>query len=450
MKKVLVANRGEIACRIIRALADLSIQSVAVYSLADKDSLHVQLANESVCIGDSKPSDSYLNIARIIAACEITGADAVAPGYGFLSENAMFAEIVEKSGLIFIGPHSSLIRSLGDKISAKKIARLANCPVIEGGEEALSSVEEGITLARKIGYPVIIKAAAGGGGKGISVIRSEDGFKEGYLAAKQEASIIFNDSSVYLEKMIIEPKHIEVQVAADHHGNIIHLFERDCTLQKRRQKLIEETLSPSLTNEKREEICASAVRLLKMAGYNSVGTVEFLLDKEGNFYFMEVNTRIQVEHTITEELTGVDLVELQILIAMGQKMELCQKEIKALGHVMEFRINAEDPDHGFCPSPGLVDLYIPPVGANIRIESHIYSGFRISPYYDSMIAKLIVRGKDREEVIKKSRRILSEFKISGVFTTIPFFLKILNEKIFIDNRHHISSIDNLLGQGVLH
>jgi acetyl-CoA carboxylase biotin carboxylase subunit len=450
MKKVLVANRGEIACRIIRALADLSIQSVAIYSLADKDSLHVKLANESVCIGDCKPADSYLNMARIIAACEITGADAIAPGYGFLSENATFAEIVEKSGIIFIGPHSSLIRSLGDKINAKKLAKLAHCPVIEGGNEALTSLEEGKALAREIGYPVFIKAAAGGGGKGIKVIRSEDEFKEGYLLAKQEALILFNDDSVYLEKMIIEPKHIEVQVAADHFGNIIHLFERDCTLQKRRQKLIEETLSPSLTDEKREEICQAAVRLLKMAGYNSVGTVEFLLDKEGNFYFMEVNTRIQVEHTITEELTGVDLVELQILIAMGKKMPFSQQDIKPLGHVMQFRINAEDPDHGFSPSPGVVAQFILPVGANIRIESHLYTGYRISPYYDSLIAKLIVRGKDRAEVIKKSRRILSEFKISGVFTTIPFFIKMLNEKIFIDNRHHISSIDNLLGQGVLH
>jgi len=450
MKKVLVANRGEIACRIIRALADLSISSVAVYSLADKDSLHVQLADESVCIGDCKPFDSYLNIARIIAACEISGADAVAPGYGFLSENATFAEIVERSGLIFIGPHSSLIRSLGDKISAKKMAKLAHCPVIEGGERALTSLEEGKALARRIGYPIFIKAAAGGGGKGIKVIHSEDGFKEGYLAAKQEASILFNDDSVYLEKMIIEPKHIEVQIAADHHGNIIHLFERDCTLQKKRQKLVEETLSPSLSEQKREEICGAAVRLLKMAGYNSVGTVEFLLDKEGNFYFMEVNTRIQVEHTITEELTGVDLVQLQISIAMGQKLPFCQSDIKRGGHVMEFRINAENPDDGFRPSPGVVDRYIPPVGSNIRIESHIYSGFRISPYYDSMIAKLIVRGKDRAEVIKRSRRILVEFKISGVFTTIPFFLRILNDEIFINNKHHISSIDNLLGQGVLH
>ena len=365
MKKVLVANRGEIACRIIRALHDLGMKAVAVYSIPDKDSLHVKMADESVCIGGPKSTDSYLNIARIIAACEITGADAIHPGYGFLSENALFAKIVEKSGLIFIGPSSSLISALGDKIQAKKIARRSGCPVIEGTAGGVESVEQGLIEGRSIGYPIFIKAAAGGGGKGIRIAHSEEEFKQGFLSAKKEAITSFCDDTIYLEKMIVNPKHIEVQIAADHFGNIVHLFERDCSLQKGRQKLIEETLSPSISSSLREDICSAAVSLMKEAKYNSIGTVEFLLDDEGKFYFMEVNTRIQVEHTITEELTGIDLVILQINIARNKPLTLIQEEIVPRGHVMEFRINAEDPDNEFRPSPGLIETYIPPMGAHV-------------------------------------------------------------------------------------
>jgi acetyl-CoA carboxylase, biotin carboxylase subunit len=447
MKKVLVANRGEIACRIIRALKDLSIEAVAVYSEADKDALHVKLADSAICIGKSQAKDSYLNISRIIAACEIANVDGVHPGYGFLSENALFAQVVEQSGLVFIGPDSDLIRLLGDKIEAKKIARRANCPVIPGTDNALRSLEEGLLRASEIGYPLMIKASSGGGGKGIRIARSDAEFKRGFVSAKQEARLSFDDDALYLEKMIVNPKHIEVQVAADHHGNVIHLFERDCTLQKRRQKLIEETFSPSLNDSQRKKVCASAVSLMKEAKYNSVGTVEFLLDEDGRFYFMEVNTRIQVEHTITEELTGVDLIKLQIESAFGAKLGIDQKDVQAKGHVMEFRINAEDPERGFCPTPGLIELYIPPVGKDVRLESAIYQGLRISPFYDSMIAKLIVKGDSREDVINKSRRILREFYIKGVATTIPFFITILNDDIFIKNRHFISSVDEMITVG---
>jgi acetyl-CoA carboxylase biotin carboxylase subunit len=450
MKRVLVANRGEIACRIINALQDLSIEAIAVYSAADKDSLHVKLANSAICIGSGASKDSYLNISRIIAAAEISGADAIHPGYGFLSENASFVEIVEKSGLTFIGPSSSLIRCLGDKIEAKKLAISANCPVITGTEEKVNTWEEGILLARGIGYPIFIKAAAGGGGKGIRIASTEKDFKDGFISAKQEAMISFGDDSIYLEKMIVNPKHIEVQVAADMHGNIIHLYERDCTLQRRRQKLIEETPSLSIDSVQREEMCNAALRLLKKANYHSLGTVEFLLDEKGKFYFMEVNTRVQVEHTITEELLGIDLVDMQIKIARGEKLEVKQKDIsiKPL-HVMEFRINAEDPELNFRPSPGTLDVFIPPLGAHVRVDTAVHQGARISPFYDSMIAKLIVTGKDRNEVIRRSRRMLAAFYIEGVATTIPFYSKILLEDFFINNNHHILSIDKRAKEGVL-
>jgi len=448
MKKVLVANRGEIACRIIRALHEMSIKAVAIYSEADKDSLHVRLADEAVCIGPAKVKDSYLNISRIIAACEITGVDGVHPGYGFLSENALFAEIVEKSNLVFIGPSSKQISLLGDKVEAKKIAKRAKCPVIPGSEGAISSIDEGLKIAHDIGYPVVIKASSGGGGKGIRIVHNDEEFKRGYVSAKKEAKLSFDNDELYVEKQIVHPKHLEVQIAADKHGNVIHLFERDCTLQKRRQKLIEETLSPSIDQSQRDKLCLAAVSLMKEARYDSVGTVEFLLDKDGNFYFMEVNTRIQVEHTITEEITGIDLIKLQIESAIGQKLGVRQEDIQSSGCVMEFRINAEDPKREFCPTPGLVEVFVPPMGKDIRIESAVCQGSMISPFYDSMIAKLIVKGRNREEVIVRSRRALKEFLVQGIATTIPFFLEILNDDLFLENKHVISSIDERMSKGV--
>lgn len=449
MKRVLVANRGEIACRIINALQDLSIEAVAVYSTPDKDALHVKLADYAVCIGPGASRDSYLNISRIIAAAEMTGADAIHPGYGFLSENASFVEIVEKSGLTFIGPSSDIIHRLGNKIEAKRLAILANCPVIEGTKDKVKTKEEGLAFARTIGFPVFIKAAAGGGGKGIRIVYNEKDFNEEFIAAGVEALISFGDDSLYLEKMIVNPKHIEVQVAADQYGNSIHLYERDCSLQRRRQKLIEETPSLSINSIQREEICNAALRLIQKAGYYSLGTVEFLLDMEGNFYFMEVNTRVQVEHTITEELLGIDLVEMQIKIAMGKKLELEQKDItRKPSHVMEFRINAEDPSEDFRPSPGILESFIPPLGAHVRIDTAVHQGAVISPFYDSMIAKLIVTGRDREEVIKRAKRMLAAFVVKGVKTTIPFYSKILTEDFFITNNHHILSIDESAKEGV--
>lgn len=441
MKRVLIANRGEIALRLVRAFRDMSIETAAVYSSADKDSLHVREADFSICIGPSAAKDSYLNIGRIIAACEALKCDAVHPGYGFLSENSLFAKIVEENGLQFIGPSSELIALLGDKIAAKKMAERANCPIIPGSKGKISSVVEGIEIAREIGFPVLIKAAAGGGGKGIRIVEREEDFKKAYLQAKEEALFCYGDDTIYLEKRIEEPKHVEVQIVADTYGNTIHVMERDCTLQRRRQKLIEETPSPSLRPFLREEICGAAVRLMKLAGYFSLGTVEFLVDKYGKFYFMEVNTRVQVEHTITEELTGIDLVELQIRIARGEKLPLAQNEIASNGHVMEFRINAEDPSLDFRPSPGLISKVVFPLGRDVRIDTGVYSGYRISPYYDSMIAKLIVKGRNREEVIQKSRRMLEEFQIEGIQTTIPFFQQILTDRLFVNNEHTIMSID---------
>ena len=443
MKKVLIANRGEIACRIIRALKDLGIYSVAVFSEADKHALHVKMADEAICIGPSKSLDSYLNISRIIAACEISGADAVHPGYGFLSENAFFAEVIERSGLTFIGPSSGLIKLLGNKIEAKKIAKTSGCPTIPGTPGRVDTLEEGLHYADKIGYPVFIKASAGGGGKGIRIAQRREEFEENFKMAKEEAMISFSDDAIYLEKMIVDPKHIEIQIAADKNGNTIHLYERDCSLQRRRQKLIEETLSPSLSSKLREEICLAAVNLMKVAKYNSVGTVEFLLDRDDNFYFMEVNTRIQVEHTVTEELTGIDLVALQINIARNIDIKISQEQINCNGHVMEFRINAENPKEGFRPSPGILSTYIPPLGPNVRVDTALYQGVQISPYYDSMIAKIIVKGVDRTDVINRSKRILKEFYIEGVETTIPFHLWVLEQDPFLNHYHNILYIDSI-------
>lgn len=447
MHKVLIANRGEIAVRIIRACHDLGLQTVAVYSEGDQDALHVHQADEAVCIGQAPSSQSYLKIPNIIAACEITGADAVHPGYGFLSENANFASICESSGLTFIGPSSATISLLGDKSKAKAIARSVRCPVIPGSEGVVADVEEGLSLARTFGFPIFIKAVAGGGGKGIRIAFSEEDFVQKFSAARHEAEVSFSNPDIYLEKMVVNPRHVEVQVMGDQFGNYLYLGERDCTIQRRRQKLIEETPSPCVNDSMRKKLGQAAVEIVKAAGYHSVGTVEFLLDEEGHFYFMEVNTRIQVEHTITEVLTDIDLAQQQIRIAKGEKLPMKQKEIHFNGHVIELRINAENPHQQFTPSPGLLEHYVPPGGPHIRVDSACYGGYRIPPYYDSMIAKLIIQGKNREEAIAHAKRALREFHIRGVYTTIPFHQFMLEDARFLTNDYTIGYIDQLIAEG---
>lgn len=447
MKKVLIANRGEIAVRIIRACYDLGLQTVAVYSQADTEALHVLHADEAICIGEAPSQQSYLKIANILSACEITGADAIHPGYGFLSENANFASICESCGLNFIGPSPNAIALLGDKAKAKATAKRSGCPVIPGSEGIVADIKEGLQEAKKFGYPIFIKAVAGGGGKGIRIAYNEDEFAKLFVAARTEAEVSFNNPDVYLEKMIVKPRHIEVQIAGDKYGNYIHLGERDCTIQRRRQKLIEEAPSPVLSAKLREKMGQAAVNVVKEAGYFSVGTVEFLLDAQHNFYFMEVNTRIQVEHTVTEELTGVDLLQEQLLIAMGKPLRYKQKDITFEGHVIEFRINAENPQHGFAPSPGRLEYYLPPGGPHVRVDSACYSGYKIPPNYDSMIAKLIVRGKDRESAIAIAKRALREFHIGGVHSTIPFHRYMLEDKNFLAATFDLNYIDALIAEG---
>lgn len=447
MKKVLIANRGEIAVRIIRACHDLGLSTVAVYSEADAEAMHVHHADEAICIGEAPSSKSYLKIANLIAACEITHADAVHPGYGFLSENANFASICESSGLNFIGPSSHSIAALGDKARAKATAKSVKCPVIPGSEGIVSDVATGLKEAAKFGFPIFIKAVAGGGGKGIRIAYDEEDFAKKFNAARTEAEASFNNPDVYLEKMIVNPRHVEVQVMGDKHGNYIHLGERDCTIQRRRQKLIEESPSPMVSEELRKKMGECAVNIVKAAKYHSVGTVEFLLDESGQFYFMEVNTRIQVEHTVTEELTGIDLVQQQIKIAQGEKLSLKQKDIEFKGHVFEFRINAENPHLNFAPSPGNLEHYIPPGGPHVRIDSACYGGYRIPPNYDSMIAKLIVKGRDRADAIRNAKRALREFHVAGVHTTIAFHQYMLEDKRFLTHDYTINYIDGLLNDG---
>jgi acetyl-CoA carboxylase biotin carboxylase subunit len=447
MKKVLIANRGEIAVRIIRACHDLGLQTVAVYSQADHEALHVLHADEAVCIGEPPSSRSYLKVANILSACEITGADAIHPGYGFLSENANFASICESCGLNFIGPSPAAIALLGDKAKAKATAKLAKCPVIPGSDGIVSTLQEAINESKKMGFPIFIKAVAGGGGKGIRIAFNEEEFPKQFTAARAEAEISFGNPEVYLEKMILNPRHIEVQVVGDKHGNYIHLGERDCTIQRRRQKLIEEAPSPILTQKLREKIGQAAVNIAKQAKYSSAGTVEFLLDKDFNFYFMEMNTRIQVEHTVTEELTGVDLVREQIRIAMGHELSLKQKNVEFSGHVIQCRINAENPSNNFSPSPGKLEYYLPPGGPHVRVDSACYSGYRIPPHYDSMIAKLIVKGNDRNDAVAKAKRALREFHIGGVHTTIPFHQYMFEDENFLESNYDLKYVDTLIEKG---
>ena len=449
MKRVLIANRGEIAVRIIRACRDLGLETVAVYSTADKDALHVLLSDQAVCIGPGPAPESYINIPRILSAIEISGADAVHPGYGFLSENADFARQCEKGGITFIGPSSDAIDRLGNKVEAKKIATEAKAPVVPGRIEAFFEPNEALEEARNIGYPVVLKARSGGGGKGIHILFDENHFSEKFYQAQQEAKKSFGDDALYVEKFIQNPRHIEVQILADHHGNVLHLFERDCTTQRRRQKLIEEAPSPVLTPQERNYVTQAAVRLCKKAGYNSVGTVEFLFDQTRTFYFMEVNTRIQVEHCVTEELTGIDLIKEQIKVACGQKLSLIQDDIEMRGNVIEFRINAEDPKKNFLPSPGKMELFQPPLGPNIRMDTHSFAGYTIPPYYDSMIAKLIVKGNNREEALLVAKRALREFFVAPNKTTIPFHQFLIENEEFVENRLTINTIDRWIEEGLL-
>lgn len=447
MQKVLIANRGEIAVRIIRACHDMGIQTVAVYSQADAESLHVLHADEAICIGEPSSQRSYLKIANILSACEITSSDAIHPGYGFLSENANFASICESCGLNFIGPSPHTIALLGDKAKAKATAKSVKCPIIPGSEGVVEDVKVGLKEAKRLGFPIFIKASAGGGGKGIRIAHDHDEFVRQFAAARTEAEVSFGNPDVYLEKMIVNPRHIEIQILADKHGNCIHLGERDCTIQRRRQKLIEESPSPRLSPALRKKIGEAAVDIALAAKYHSAGTVEFLLDENNNFYFMEVNTRIQVEHTVTEELTGIDLVKEQIRIAMGEKLKIKQKDVNFNGHVIQLRINAEDPMNNFAPSPGNLEYYIPPGGPHVRVDSACYSGYRIPPNYDSMIAKLIVRGKDRKEAIAVAKRALKEFHIGGVHSTIPFHLYMLQDPRFLESDYFISYVDQLMLDG---
>lgn len=448
MKKVLIANRGEIAVRIIRACHDLGLQTVAIYSTADAEALHVYHADEAICVGEAPSKQSYLKISNVLSACEITGADAIHPGYGFLSENANFASICESSGLNFIGPSSHTIALLGDKAQAKATAKSVKCPVIPGSDGVVEDVKVGLKIAKELGYPIFIKAVAGGGGKGIRIAYDQDEFTRQFAAARAEAEASFNNPDIYLEKMIVNPRHIEIQVIGDKQGNYAYLGERDCTIQRRRQKLIEEAPSPILNDSLRKKIGEAAISIVKAAKYHSAGTVEFLLDEKKNFYFMEVNTRIQVEHTITEELTGIDLVREQIHIAEGKKLSFSQKDIQIKGHAIQFRINAEDPHHNFAPSPGLLEHFVVPGGPHVRIDSACYTGYKIPPHYDSMIGKLIVYSKqDRKDAIAIAKRALKEFHIKGVKTTIPFHEYMLQDEKFLKSEYFISYIDQLMLDG---
>jgi acetyl-CoA carboxylase, biotin carboxylase subunit len=427
-KKILIANRGEIALRIIRTCKEMDIKTVAVYSTADRESLHVRFADEAVCIGSAPSKDSYLNIPRIISAAEITNADAIHPGYGFLSENAEFSSVCHEYGIKFIGPTPDMIRSMGDKITAKETMIKAGVPCIPGSEGLLESVEQGMKLAKKIKYPVIVKATAGGGGKGMRIINNEEEFTKAWDDAKREAAAAFGNDGLYLEKFVEEPRHIEIQVVGDQYGKVCHLSERDCSIQRRHQKLVEETPSPVVTQALRDRMGEAAIKGAKAINYEGVGTIEFLVDKHGDFYFMEMNTRIQVEHPITEEVTDYDLIKEQIKVAAG--VPISGNNYYPNLFAMECRINAEDPANGFRPSPGKITNIHMPGGHGIRIDSHVYSGYTIPPNYDSMIAKLIVSGQSREEVITRMKRALSEFVIEGIKTTIPFHLKLMDNPTF--------------------
>jgi len=443
-KKVLIANRGEIALRIIRACREMGIQTVVVHSTADANAMAVRLADESVCIGPPASKDSYLNIPQILSAAAVTGAEAIHPGYGFLSENEQFARMVEEHGFVFIGPKPEHIDTMGDKVMAKKTAKALGLPVIPGSEGALNNVEEGRAFADKAGYPVLIKAASGGGGKGMKVVRSSEEFAEAFSTARAEAKANFGDDRVYLEKYLEKPRHIEIQVFGDTHGNAIHLGERDCSLQRRHQKVLEESPSPALTDEERARIGTLAADMVRNMGYRGAGTIEFLYEN-GQFFFMEMNTRIQVEHPVTEMLTGIDLIAEQIRVAAGEELSVKKDLIRFRGHAIEVRINAEDPDT-FMPSPGMIKQFHAPGGMGVRFDSAIYAGYSIPPYYDSMIGKLIVHGRNRDECIRRLRRAIVETVIEGVKTTLPLHMWILDQPDFQKGDYTIHWLEKKLAE----
>lgn len=429
-EKVLVANRGEIAVRIIRACRELGIRTVAVYSEADRESLHVKLADESVCIGPPSPAQSYLNVQNIIAAAKTKKADAIHPGYGFLAENPYFAEMCATCGITFIGPSSRCIEVMGDKASAKAEMEKAGIPVVPGSDGIIEDEDQALSVAGEIGYPVIIKAAAGGGGRGMRIVQNPEELRKSVALARQEAEAAFGNPQIYIEKYIEEPRHVEIQILGDAFGNVVHLYERDCSIQRRHQKILEEAPSPALSPELREKMGSDAVKAAKLIGYSSAGTIEFLLDKNGNYYFIEMNTRIQVEHGVTEMVTGIDLVKQQILIAAGEKLEIKQEDVKLNGHAIECRINAEDPMRNFVPTPGKIEFFHVPGGPGIRVDTAVYPGYVVPPFYDSMIAKVMAWAPSREEAILRMKRALEELRIEGISTNISFHIKIMDNAFF--------------------
>ncbi|MBQ8961971.1 MAG: acetyl-CoA carboxylase biotin carboxylase subunit [Ruminococcus sp.] len=443
-KKILIANRGEIAVRIIRACRELGIRSIAVYSTADRSSLHAQIADEAICIGPPATKDSYLNMDAVIQAAINTGAEAIHPGFGFLSENAEFARLCEKNGIVFIGPSYKAIEMLGDKAAAKETMAAAGVPVIPGSKGAVRSLKEAQRIAEEAGYPVLVKASAGGGGRGIRRVDSPKELEAQMTAAKQEAKNFFGDDTVYIEKFLINPHHVEIQIIADRQGSYIYLGERDCSMQRRNQKVLEECPSPVVDEELRRKMGEAAVTAAKLCGYYNAGTIEFLVDDNHDFYFMEMNTRIQVEHPITEEVTGFDLVKAQIEIAAGMPLRVAQEDIKLRGHAIECRINAEDPEHGFRPSPGTITALYVPGGPGIRIDGAVYQGYTITPYYDSMISKLIAHGSDRDDAIRKMRWALSEFIVDGVETNIDFQLDLIKRPEFISGSYDIGFLNRYM------
>ena len=444
--KVLIANRGEIAVRIIRACRELGVKSVVVYSKADADSMAVQLADEAVCIGAPQPSESYLLIERLLTVAAICDVDAIHPGYGFLSENAYFAEACRRHGIAFIGPTSEAMKALGDKNAARDTMKKAGVPVTPGSDGLIHNEKEALEMAKKLKYPVIIKAVAGGGGRGMRIAHNDASLRQGFHAARTEAENAFGNGDLYMEKFLVNPRHIEVQILADNFGNVIHLGERDCSVQRRNQKLIEETPSPAISAKLREKLGQAAVKAAKAANYTSAGTIEFLLDPDtkDKFYFMEMNTRIQVEHPVSEMITGIDLVKAQIEIAAGMKLKIRQKDVVFSGHAIECRINAEDPAHNFAPCPGQIELFIPAGGPNVRMDTHAYSGYFIPPYYDSLIGKLIVWGHNRAEALAVCHRALDEIVVKGVKTTIPFQQRILGHKNFIEGKYDTGFVENVI------
>ncbi|MDO4575569.1 MAG: acetyl-CoA carboxylase biotin carboxylase subunit [Planctomycetia bacterium] len=440
-QRILVANRGEIALRIFRTCREMGIETVAVFSEADRGSAYLDLADQKICIGPARVSDSYLKIDRIISAAEIGNAQAIHPGYGLLSENAHFAEICRASNFEFIGPSHEAMAMLGDKNTARGLAKKAGIPTVPGSDGIIDDVEEAVSLAKKFGYPVLVKATAGGGGRGMRLAYDEETLRNAFVQAQQEAKAAFGNGDCYLEKYIENPRHVEVQLIADHFGNVVHLYERDCTMQRRHQKLIEESPSPHIGQKTREAMCAAAVRLVQAAGYTNAGTIEFVVDNDENFYFIELNARIQVEHPVSETITGIDLIRAQIQVASNEKLPFTQKEIAIHGHAIECRINAEDPANNFTPCPGKITAWLPPGGLGVRFDSHVHAGYTVSPHYDSMIGKLIVHGDTRDEAIERMIRALSEFRVEGIKTSVSRQLEILRHPVFREARGYTSFIE---------